>query len=49
MLTELKENFPEYFEKDIIYILKGKKIDIKKTIEQNGIKNSDTIILSQIE
>ena len=49
VLTELKENFPEYFEKDIIYILKGKKIDIKKTIEQNGIKNSDIIILSQIE
>ena len=49
VLTELKENFPEYFEKDVIYFLKGKKIDIEKTIEKNGIKNSDIIILNKIE
>ena len=46
-LVELEENFPEYFEKNIIFTSNGKKINIYKTLEQNGIKNNDIIILNQ--
>ena len=45
----LYENFPQYLENDNFFILNGKKINRYKTLEENGIKNNDVIILNEIE
>ena len=46
---QLYESFPEYSENDNFFILNGKKINRYKTLEENGIKNNDIIILNEIE
>ena len=46
---QLYNNFPEYNEDDIYFSFKGKKIDRKKTLEQNGIKNNDFIIINKFK
>ena len=46
---QLYNNFPEYNEDDIFFSFKGKKIDRKKTLEQNGIKNNDFIIINKFK
>ena len=43
--NQLYENYPEYNEINNNFILKGKIINKNLTLEQNGIKNNDIIIL----
>ena len=47
---ELKcyEKYPEYKETDNFFMTKGYKINRNKTIEENNIKDGDTIILSNL-
>ena len=45
----LYKSFPEYSENDNYFLLNGKKLNRYKTLEENGIKNNDIIILNEIE
>ena len=45
---ELYKKYPEYSENENYFIFKGKKVNRYKTLEQNGIKNNDVIILNEI-
>ena len=45
---QLYESFPEYSENDNFFILNGRKINRYKSLEENGIKNNDIIILNEI-
>ena len=44
---QLYQLFPEYNGDDIYFSFKGKKINRKNTLEQNGIKNNDFIIINK--
>ena len=43
------EYYPEYHENEHFYTVYGKKIIKHKTLEENGVRNSDIIILNIIE
>ena len=45
---QLYESYPEYSENDNFFILNGRKINRYKSLESNGIKNNDIIILNEI-
>ena len=45
---QLYESYPEYSENDNFFILNGRKINRYKSLEENGIKNNDIIILNEI-
>ena len=45
--SQLYKKYPEYTENENFFILNGKKINRYKTLEQNGIKNNDIIILNE--
>ena len=47
--SQLYKNHPEYFKNEISFTFNGKKIKGFKTLEQNGIKNDDIIIMKEIE
>ena len=44
----LYKKFPEYAENENFFLVKGKKVNKFKTLEQNGIKDNDVIILMEI-
>ena len=46
---QLYKSFPEYSEKEIFFSVNERKINKHKTLEENNIKNNDTIILNIIE
>jgi len=43
---ELYKKYPEYSENENFFLLNGKKINRYKTLEENGIKNNDKIMLN---
>ena len=43
------EEYKEYKEEDNIFLFKGNKINKYKTLEQNGIKNNDIVMLVKID
>ena len=45
--SQLYKKYPEYTENENFFILNGKKINRYKTLEQNGVKNNDIIILNE--
>ena len=45
--SQLYKKYPEYTENENFFILNGKKINKYKTLEQNGVKNNDIIILNE--
>ena len=45
---KLYKEFPKYSENENYFLLNGKKINRYKTLEQNGVKNGDTIMLNEI-
>ena len=47
--SQLYKIHPEYFKNEISFTFNGKKIKGFKTLEQNGIKNDDIIIMKEIE
>ena len=47
--SQLYKNHPEYFKNEISLTFNGKKIKGYKSLEQNGIKNDDIIIMKEIE
>ena len=46
---KLYKEFPEYKEKNKYFLANGKQIDPNSTLEENNIKNSDTIMLNILE
>ena len=44
----LYKKFPEFAENENFFLVKGKKVNKFKTLEQNGIKDNDVIILMEI-
>ena len=46
---KLYEKYPEFSENQNFFTANEKKINKYKTLEQNGIKNNDVIILNEIE
>ena len=48
-LNEYKKKYPEFSENQNFFMANGKIINKYKTLEQNGIKNSDVIVLNEIE
>ena len=46
--SQLYKNHPEYFKNEISFTFNQKKIKRYKTLEQNGIKNDDIIIMEEI-
>ena len=46
---ELYKKYPEYSENENFFLLNGKKINRYKTLEENGIKNNDKIMLNVID
>jgi len=46
---QLYKKYPEFSENENFFTANGKKINKYKTLEQNGIKNNDVIILNEIE
>ena len=46
---KLYEKYPEFSENQNFFMANGKIINKYKTLEQNGIKNSDVIVLNEIE
>ena len=46
---QLYKNHSEYFKNKISFTFNGKKINRYKTLEQNGIKNDDVIIMKEID
>ena len=47
--SQLLESYPEYQEYENFYTFNGKKINKNKTLEENGIGNSNIIVLNFIE
>ena len=47
--SKLFEEFPELKSKNIYYLAKGNKVDKTATLEQNKIKNGDTILINYID
>ena len=47
--SQLYKIHPEYFKNEISFTFNGKKVKGFKTLEQNGIKNDDIIIMKEIE
>ena len=45
--SQIYKKYPEYTENENFFILNGKKINRYKTLEQNGVKNNDIIILNE--
>ena len=45
--SQIYKKYPEYTENENFFILNGKKINKYKTLEQNGVKNNDIIILNE--
>jgi len=45
----LYKKYPEYAEHENFFLVKGNKVNKFKTLEQNGIKDNDVIILMEIE
>ena len=45
--SQLYKKYPEYTENENFFILNGKKINRYKTLDQNGVKNNDIIILNE--
>ena len=45
----LYEKYPKYLEEENYFIANGIKINKFKTIEQNKIKNGDSIVLKKID
>ena len=45
----LYNEYPQYKEKEIYFIVNGNRINRFKTIEENNIKNGNSIILNIIE
>ena len=45
----LYEEFPEYAEKENIFMCKGYKINRNKTLQENNIRDKDTILLIPVE
>ena len=47
--SRLYKIYPEYLESENYFLAKGKRINRFKTLEENGIKNSDIITLEKFE
>ena len=45
----LYEEFPEYAEKENIFMCKGYKINRNKTLQENNIRDKDIILLVPID
>jgi hypothetical protein len=43
----LYKKYPKYKKNNNIFVSNGKKIDVKKSLEENNIKNSDIITLNR--
>ena len=46
---KLYEEYPEYEEQETYFTVNGRKINRHKTLDDNGIKNNDNIILNVVE
>ena len=46
---QLSKNHPKLITKGIKFFFNGKKINRYKSLEQNGIKNNDIIIIKKID
>ena len=45
----LYEEYPKYRETENYFLCNGIKINKNKTVEENKIRNNDTIVLAQLE
>ena len=46
---KIYKDYPEYLEIENYFLVNGNKINKYKTMEENKIKNSDIIVLHQLE
>ena len=45
---KLYKDYPEYSKSDIYFMINGNKVNKDKSLDENKIRNSDIIILTQI-